>query len=186
MNQLPTQIPVGLRYGRGAVQLAAVAPSYGTGRAEARRPVEYAQLPEPPRPVAPAPAPQPRQFAAVVAPPPAAPSPLEQVGGLRLIAPAMAAQAAAGRTSVAPGQWAIQVGAFTNQAQAQTALSRARDQARAELSIGRSVIGQVKQSNGLLYRARMSGLSKDTAIQACEKLSRGRQSCIVLSPDAQS
>lgn len=198
MNQLPTQIPAGLRYGRGAVQLAAAPTNYGTGRAEARRPVEYAQMPEPPR----APAPQPQQFAGLVAPPPAppsspvasvssppaaAPSPLAQVGGLRLIAPAMAAQAAAGRTAAAaPGQWAVQVGAFTNQAQAQSALTQARDQARAELSIGRASIGQVRQKNGLLYRARMVGLSKDTAMQACEKISRGRMNCIVLSPDAQS
>ncbi len=190
MNQLPTNIPAGLRYGRGAVQLAAASSSYGSGRAEARRPVEYAQMPEPPR----APAPQPQQFAALVAPPPAppsvpasVPSPLAQVGGLRLIAPAMAAQAAAGRTTAAAsGQWAVQVGAFANQAQAHAALTQARDAARAELSIGRTAIGQVKQKNGLLYRARMVGLSKETAVQACEKISRGRMNCIVLSPDAQS
>ncbi len=211
MNQLPTQIPSGLRYGRGAVQLASGPVNYGTGRAESRRPVEFAQLPEPPRPVAAfqtaqvsatppqPPASQGRQFAGMIAPPPArpqatspqvasaAPSPLEQVGGLRLIAPAMAAQAAAGR-GVAPstGQWAIQVGAFANQGQAQTALSQARDQARSELSIARTMVGPVKQKNGLLYRARLVGLSKDSAVQACEKLSRGRMNCIVLSPDAQS
>jgi len=184
MNQLPTNIPAGLRYGRGAVQLAAAAPNYGSGRVEVRRPVEYAQAPEQP------PA---RQFAAVVAPAPrpaaqpaATQSPLAQVGGLRLIAPAMAAQAAAGRATVATGQWAVQVGAFTNQSQAQAALNQARDQARSELSVGRTAIGQVRQKNGLLYRARMVGLSKETAVQACEKLSRGRMNCIVLSPDAQS
>lgn len=210
MNQLPTQIPSGLRYGRGAVQLASSGPvNYGTGRTESRRPVEFAQLPEPPRPVAPVQtaqvqppvaasqpaANQGRQFAGVIAPPPpappmapsSAPSPLEQVGGLRLIAPAMAAQAAAGRgVAAAPGQWAIQVGAFANQGQAQSALSQARDQARSELSIARTVVGPVKQKNGLLYRARLVGLSKETAVQACEKLSRGRLNCIVLSPDAQS
>lgn len=149
----------------------------------------------PPPPAAPS-----QQFAAVMAPPAAPPaptgsasapgaaqSPLAQVGGMRLIAPAMAAQAAAGRT-VAPtgGQWAIQVGAFANQAQAQSALNQARDQARSELSIARTFVGQVKQKNGFLYRARWTGLSRDTAVQACEKLSRSRQNCIVLSPDAQS
>lgn len=220
MNQLPTQIPAGLRYGRGAVRLASGSVNYGTGRAETRRPVEVAQIPEPRRPVAPAQTPQVqtaqvqaaqplavppqpasnpgRQYAGVIAPPPAppsasspsassAPSPLEQVGGLRLIAPAMAAQAAAGRGGAATsGQWAIQVGAFANQGQAQSALSQARDQARSELSIARTMIGPVKQKNGLLYRARLVGLSKETAVQACEKLSRGRLNCIVLSPDAQS
>ena len=209
MNQLPTQIPSGLRYGRGAVQLASGPVNFGTGRVETRRPVEFAQAPEPPTPpvattVAALPPPPPaapsQQFAAVMAPPPAPPaatgsssapgtsqSPLAQVGGMRLIAPAMAAQAAAGR-SAGPtgGQWAIQVGAFANQAQAQSALNQARDQARSELSIARTFVGQVKQKNGFLYRARWTGLSRDTAVQACEKLSRSRQNCIVLSPDAQS
>ena len=29
------------------------------------------------------------------------------------------------------------------------------------------------------------GLSREAAMQACEKLSRGRSACVVLSPDAQ-
>ena len=196
MNTLPTQIPAGLRYGRGAVQLAAATTTAGSGRVAARRPVEVAQAPEPvrapvrsfaavqPQPQSqPMPQPPQQQFAAAITPPPQP----NQPGGIRLIAPAMAADASAARRGAASsGTWAIQVGAFANQGQAQTALSQARDQARSELSVGRTAIGSVKQKNGFLYRARMTGLSKDTAVQACEKLARSRMNCIVLSPDAQS
>lgn len=212
MNTLPTNIPAGLRYGRGgAVQLAAVTAGSGTvsaastagyGRVAERRPVEVAQLPEPPRPVV---NPRPQQYAGMITPPspplvpnqmanfPAssAPAPAmpaqNQGGGLRLIAPAMAADASAARRGGStPGQWAIQVGAFANQDQANSALNQARGQARSELSAGKAFVGSVKQKNGFLYRARMTGLSKDTAVQACEKIARNRMNCIVLSPDAQS
>jgi cell division protein FtsN len=99
----------------------------------------------------------------------------------------MAADASAARRGgAATGQWAIQVGAFSNQNQANSALNQARGQARSELSSGKAFVGSVKQKNGFLYRARMTGLSKDTAVQACEKISRNRMNCIVLSPDAQS
>jgi cell division protein FtsN len=180
MNQIPTQIPAGLRYGRGAVRLAAATPPAGTGRVASRRPVEVAQAPEPTRPTQTS---RPQQYAAAITPAPQT----HQGGGLRLIAPAMAADASAARAvSAAAGQWAIQVGAFSNQGQAQTALNQARGQARTELSVGRPYVGAVRQKNGLLYRARMTGLSKDTAVQACEKIARGRMNCIVLSPDAQS
>jgi len=212
MNTLPTNIPAGLRYGRGgAVQLAAVTAGSGTvsaastagyGRVAERRPVEVAQLPEPPRPVV---NPRPQQYAGMITPPspplvpnqmanfpassaPAPAMPAQNQGdGLRLIAPAMAADASAARRGGStPGQWAIQVGAFANQDQANSALSQARGQARSELSAGKAFVGSVKQKNGFLYRARMTGLSKDTAVQACEKIARNRMNCIVLSPDAQS
>lgn len=209
MNTLPTNIPAGLRYGRGgAVQLAAVTAGSGTvstggfGRVAERRPVEVAQMPEPPRPVA---NPRPQQFAGIIMPPtpplvpnqmanfPAASAPTpamppqNQGSGLRLIAPAMAADASAARRGGSTtGQWAIQVGAFSNQDQANSALNQARGQARSELSSGKAFVGSVKQKNGFLYRARMTGLSKDTAVQACEKIARNRMNCIVLSPDAQS
>jgi hypothetical protein len=32
----------------------------------------------------------------------------------------------------------------------------------------------------------MTGMSRDTAIAACEKITHGRSSCIVLSPESQS
>ena len=44
----------------------------------------------------------------------------------------------------------------------------------------------VQQGRGTLYRARLAVLSREAAMQACEKLARSRGACIVLSPDAQS
>jgi hypothetical protein len=199
MNALPVNIPPGTRYGRGAVQLASAASrgpvhlaaassggwSSGAGRVPARQAVQVAQLPEPPPRTA---APMPQQVA--IAAPPAAPllsqSPTSS-RGFHLVSPAMAADTmAVRRGSAAPGQWAIQVGAFASQNLAQSALATARDQAKLELAIGRSYVGTVQGGRGTLWRARMVGLSKETAVQACEKLSRGRGNCIVLSPDAQS
>jgi hypothetical protein len=153
----------------------------GGGRVPARMPVEVAQLPEPPRHgggmwIG--------QQIALVSPPPAPPGP--QHGGFRLISMANAADAAPARHEPAgPGQWAIQVGAFGNQGQANSALASARETAHVELAIAHPFLASVHQSHGILWRARMTGMSRETAIQACEKLTRGRSSCIVLSPDAQ-
>ncbi len=196
MNELPLNIPPGPRYGRGAVQLASAsatnafatnnsfsAATPGSGRVPPRsQVVEVAQLPTPPRTAAPA---QPQQFAVALPPSPPQPAPQAR-GGLSLISSANAAESVPLRRPTAgPGQWAVQVGAYANQNQAQSALSAARDQARAELAPGRTQVGSVKQPRGILWRARVTGLSRETAVQACEKLSRGRTGCIVLSPDAQ-
>ena len=52
------------------------------------------------------------------------------------------------------------------------------------LASARSAVGTVKQGAATLYRARLTGLSREAATQACEHLSR--KSCIVISPDSQS
>jgi hypothetical protein len=177
MNTLPINIPPGKRYSR-PVMLARARPGSG-GRLPQRAPVEVAQLPEQPR----------RgwvsgqQFAMVLPPPPAPPH-----GGFRLIASANAADAAPARHfgPAAPGQWAIQVGAFANQGQAHNALIAAQDHARVELVVAHPFVASVHQGHTVLWRARMTGMSRETAIGACEKITRGRSNCIVLSPDAQS
>jgi len=206
MNALPLRIPAGLRYGRGgAVQLASNGVyNAGSGRTESRQAIQVAQVPVPaPVPVVVAAAPIP---AAAPVPPPVSPAPRQQYAvaitppapvaapvpaapaGIRLIAPAMAAETSAMRRggSSASGTWAIQVGAYANQAQAQAAINQARDQARGELGVGKPTVGTVTQGHSILYRARMTGLAKETAVQACQKIARGKMNCIVLSPDAQS
>jgi hypothetical protein len=108
-------------------------------------------------------------------------------GSFRLISMANAADAAPARHEpVAPGQWAIQVGAFANQGQAHGALAAAEQRAHVELAVAHRFLASVHQGHGVLWRARMTGMSRETAIQACEKITRGHSSCIVLSPDAQS
>ena len=181
MNTLPTEIPPGPRYGRSYAQPAGTgfaSNRSGGGRAPSPGSVQMAQLPEPPRAM---PAKYEPQLAMTV--PPAKPRGFHLIQSALAAEPAMLHSASHGSQS---GQWAIQVGAFSNQAQAQAAAGMARGQAHESLSAARSAVAGVKQPKGMLYRARLVGLTRDTAVQACEKLSRGRIGCIVLSPDAQS
>jgi hypothetical protein len=176
MNALPIDIPAGTRYGR-AVQLAGNRGS-GGGRVPARGPVQVAQLPEPPRA---SPQTQPQQYALVT--PPAAPPPR---GGFRLIQQANAEPVPMRHGGPTTGHWAVQVGAYSNQSQAHIALSTAREHAPAELAVAHQSVSGVHQGRALLYRARLTGLSRDAAVQACQHLAHGRTSCMVLSPEAQS
>ena len=166
--------------------------------APAFMPVQVARLPEPPQPAfnpsyAPPPRPvqvaqarpaalplppqePPRQFAANVPFGPA-PRPL----GFTLVARASAEPIHA---RAPQGTWAVQVGAFANEGQAANATASARGQAPQALGGARTVVAGVRQPGGTLYRARLTGLSRDAAAQACERLARTRTSCMVVSPDA--
>ncbi len=112
--------------------------------------------------------------------------PAPKGGGFRIIASANAADAAPSRRGGSGGGWAIQVGAYGNANQAHAALSTAQQHAHVELAVAHPYVANVKQGKATLWRARMTGMSRDSAMQACEKIQHGRASCIVLSPDAQS
>jgi cell division septation protein DedD len=181
MNQLPLEIPTGLRYPRpvrtetrvAAVTHKTTTPSVArAGRNEhgkGERPVEVAQLPEPPRDSSHG------NATARVQTVSAKSSGLS----LHLITPASAETLPAHSGG---GSWAIQVGAFASEGDAR----HAADSARGSVGDAHSTVGSVKVPHGVMYRARFVGLSRDSAVQACEKLSHGRKNCIVLSPDAQS
>jgi cell division septation protein DedD len=176
MNALPIDIPPGTRYGR-AVQLASN--RGGGGRVPMRGPIQVAQLPEPPRPMAQ----QASQQYALVSPPPPPPS---SRGGFRLIPQAVAEPAPVHHGGSLAGQWAIQVGAYSSEGMAHAAVGTARERAHAELAVAHATVAGVHQSHGVLYRARLTGLSREAAVQACERLAHGRNGCMVLSPAAQS
>ncbi len=175
MNALPIDIPSGPRYGR-AIQLASNRSSGGGGRVPTRGPIEVAQLPQPPQPVAP---PVQQQYAMVL-PPPTPP----QHGGFRLVQQAMAEPVPMRHTGSLTGEWAIQVGAYSNEGLARAAITTAREHAATELAVSHVMVAGVHQTHGLLYRARLTGLSRDAAVQACEHL-HGHTSCMVLSPESQ-
>jgi hypothetical protein len=80
----------------------------------------------------------------------------------------------------AGGGWAIQVGAFASENLARNAASQARDKGG---NGGRALVVPVAQGRTTLFRARVQGLSRDGAQQACDKQRGG--ACMVLSPDAQ-
>ena len=108
-------------------------------------------------------------------------------GAFRLVAPAMAEPIGRVRAPAGPerGAWAVQVGAFANDRLAAQANAQARDTAR-ELNGTSATVSGVRQGATTLYRARLHGLSREGAQQACERLSRQHMNCILVSPDAQS
>ncbi len=172
MNQLPLNIPAGPRYPHRRGAPVALAENRTTRPAQERS-VQTAALVEPPR---------------LSSPPVYVPPPAASHGGFRLISPAMAEAMplrAAGATG--PANWAIQVGAFSNEGQAQAAAEAARSQAHDLLGRARPAVGAVRVANNTLFRARLTGLSREGATQACERLGhgRGRAGCIVLSPESQ-
>ena len=152
-------------------------------------PAQLAQLPEPPRPVAPpAPSyafrepPRSQQQLASAALVPVAP----RGSTFSLFSQANAEPIGIHRGGYASGAWAVQVGAFANEGLASSATFTARDHARDVLGSAHPSVTAVRQPHGLLYRARLTGLSRDAAAQACERLAHARTTCIVVSPDAQS
>jgi hypothetical protein len=105
-------------------------------------------------------------------------------GGLHFISPAEADTLPL-LSGVHSGGWAIQVGAYGNPGDARAAVETARRHEHYELASARTVVMPVHISERLLYRARLSGLSENAAVNACDAI-RGRSPCMVLSPDALS
>ena len=174
-NVLPLNIAAGRRYGRGSMMASN---NRGGGHAPQKAPIEVAQMPDQTRKSAAST----QQVALSMSPPPP-----PSRGGFRLISSANAADTApVHHGAAASGQWAIQVGAFNTQDIAKSQLQTARGHAGAELAVAHASVTSVKQGKATLWRARMTGMSRDTAVQACEKITHGRGTCIVLSPEAQS
>ena len=174
MTQVPAVIPPGPRFAQ-----ARPAPV----RAPAPRPiapvapVRMAALPAPPRYVPARPAPASFLPPRRPAPPPSA--------GFRLISPAMADTLPLRPGGPLSGSWAIQVGAYANATEAHLAVIEASAEARSTLLAAHPVVMSVRLHNGIFWRARMVGLSRSAAIDACRTLAHGRTGCIVLSPAAQ-
>lgn len=175
MMRLPIDIPAGPRYPRRQAQgPTALADNRRPGRGGWKRgEVQVAALPAPPMPLSPA-----VQLASFDIQKP-------QGRGFHLIPRAMADTLPLRASGVLAGGWAIQVGAFGNADQARAAAEAAKGYARDMLASARPIVGSVRVSRGTLYRARLTGLSREAATQACEKLSH-HGNCMVVSPDAQS
>ena len=173
INQIPIEIPAGPRYPSRSRYAGgyAVAENRQRGGRYVREPVQTASLPLPSNFVAAAPT----RYAAAQLP---------HRGGFRLFQRAYADTLPVRTGGPTTGGWAIQVGAFGSEHQAHAAASAARGQAGVVLIAAHPMVGTVRQGKVVLYRARLTGLSRDAAVQACEHLSR--RACIVLSPDAQS
>ena len=178
-----------------------------TPAAVATRASGQAEIPEPPQDVAPPrpalhryaeaaprhptplppPLPEPpRQFASAQSYSSMPFSPAPRPLAFSLVSQAHAEQISQHHAGPVDGGWAVQVGAFANEALASAATQSARGQAREVLATAHTVVAGVRQPTGVLYRARLTGLSRDGAIHACERLARSRTNCMVVSPNAQS
>jgi hypothetical protein len=131
-------------------------------------PVATASLPPPLTPVQPAPA----QYADRSPPPH---SLLAPASLLAAVVPSAAAAEPRG------GQWAIQVGAFPDPAHSQAAVEAARNRA-ADLLAGTQPAIIPVQRDGVLYRARLVGLSAAGAAAACGRLSGAGMPCFTVPP----
>jgi hypothetical protein len=148
-----------------------------------------AGLPVPP---APPPAPMmPRTESALAAASRPSPSYASASGGsagsgFRLIPEAVAEPlpASVRREAEGPHDWAIQVGAYASADQAREAAVAAHHTLR--VAAARPYVGEVHTARLRLFRARIVGLSRTQAIEACARLQERGMSCMVLSPDAQS
>jgi len=78
-----------------------------------------------------------------------------------------------------PGDWAIQVGAFSTPSASSQAAERAR-RLSPELQASEVQISEVSTSAGLLYRARLVGLDEQNANLACLRLSEMGAACVLV------
>jgi D-alanyl-D-alanine carboxypeptidase len=106
-----------------------------------------------------------------------------------LLAPSAAAAAEipadqpAAQPATQPG-WGIQVGAFSSFAPAQKAALKASKHAPKLLKDARVIVDEsVKSDNSKLYRARLIGLNRERAQQACRTLRAKAVPCLVFQTD---
>ena len=177
MNQLPYNIPPGPRPARfNSPAPVALADNRRSSAAPGK--VSSTPLAAPPPPVGQNAKPQ---LLAQASPPASA----KAHDNFHLIPRAMADTLSHNASATgSAGGWAIQVGAYANPSLAHAAAEAAHS--KVQLLGSRTMIGSVKQANGTLYRARIVGLSHEAAMQACQKLGKSSNACVVLSPEAQS
>ncbi len=138
---------------------------------QAEPPIEVAEAPEPKAPPA-------RIASAAPAPSPARATAQAHVrGGMHLITPAYASE----NQHLGGTDWAVQVGAFPSREKAAAAASTARGMV-AHASTG---VAAVQSGHAVLYRARLSGLTHDGAVHACQKLAHHGGACLIVSPASQ-
>lgn len=78
------------------------------------------------------------------------------------------------------GNWAIQIGAFSSRDASLQALETARASLQRVLASAEAVTAPLMTSRGLVYRARLSGLDRTAADQACNAL---KGACLILTAE---
>jgi hypothetical protein len=175
LNQIPVAIPPGLRHyvrhvyaqartrhhGHEAPVRFAALQRHKTSRAvTTQAPIEVAEAPEPKSSLT--------HLAAA--------APVRTHGGLHLITSAYAAE----NLKIGGKNWAVQVGAFPSRAKATAAATTAGGMVAHS---GTAVA--VQSGHATVYRARLSGLTHDAAVHACQKLAHKSGGCLIVSPASQ-
>ncbi len=91
-----------------------------------------------------------------------------------------AATKAKAKAAAANGNWAVQLGAFKKQDAAQATVAKAQ----ANVPAGEPSVEALRADSGMLYRARLTGMSEADARNACSSLKRRNLACTVVSPSA--
>lgn len=82
-----------------------------------------------------------------------------------------------------PGDWAVQVGAFTAFSAAHTQASNAMGIVRPQISGAQLLVTPMNGANGLVYRARLTGIDNEQqAKSACKLLKQKNVSCLPVPP----
>lgn len=80
------------------------------------------------------------------------------------------------------GEWSIQVGAFSREANARRAAEEAIALVGRDLSGAILDIDRLNGQNGTLFRSRLGGLSADAARESCKALKARKRDCITIAP----
>lgn len=89
-----------------------------------------------------------------------------------------------GPANPAPRTWGIQVGAFSAFDSASSQATKAATRLRQEVPGLQAAVTSVRSDNGMIYRARVIGLSSESAARdACSRLGRWDGGCVVVRPD---
>ena len=92
--------------------------------------------------------------------------------------------APAARGSADKGSWAIQVGVFSDMASAKRVAQEAARLLPNLPTHAKVGVTPLQQSGKRLYRARLTGISRTAAIDACKLLERKKRDCMALDTDA--
>lgn len=78
--------------------------------------------------------------------------------------------------------WAVQIGAYAQEQTARNATLAARRDVRLNLGAAIPQIIPVQRTNGMVYRARLTGLPHSKAIKVCKTLAASGHPCLVVAP----
>lgn len=95
------------------------------------------------------------------------------------LTPVVAATVNAAPVVTSTAGWSIQIGAFSSQSQTQAIAGQTAQQLKPRYSTANAVVVPFKTEKGTIYRARVTGLSQQQAVEAC----RSMTSCLVVQPN---